>query len=164
MTRDIAAANTSPLPTDALRQLVETELSTRARAGHVVLLLVSLLMTIGIVSLWGTEPSLPARTQLAFGVMTAIGLSWSAFAIGVLTRRRTLFVRHRIMAGRLAVTFSSVFVVAAVAAGFVTGVRAALPAAVMGAVMLAAAVFVLLRARRAVARLERRREVLERRA
>ena len=164
MTRDNAVGDTSPLRADALRHMVEAELSTRARAGHIVLLLVSLLMTIGIVSLWVTEPSLPARTHLAFGVMTAIGLSWSAFAIGVLTRRRTLFVRHRIMAGWLAVTFSSVFVVAALAAGYVAGIRAALPAAVMGAVMLAAAVFVLLRAHRAVARLERRRQALEREA
>jgi hypothetical protein len=160
--RDEAIAGTSPLAADALRQLVESELSMKARVGHVALLLVSLLVTIGIVSLWWTEPRLPARTHVAFGVMTFIGLSWSAFAIRVLTGRRILFARHRVMAGQMAVTFTSVFVIGALTLGYVMSSTAAYLAAVLGAVMLAAAAFILMRAHRALTRLDQRRQTLER--
>src|SRR3954470_12390869 len=139
MTRNPALAGTSPLSADALRQLVDSELSVTARAGHVGLLLISLTMTVGIVSLWATEPALPVRTRLAFGAMTVIGLSWSAFAVHVLTGRRTLYVRHRIMAGRMAVTFTSVFVAGALAVGYFASMKSAYVAGALGAVMLAVA-------------------------
>jgi hypothetical protein len=162
MTRDQALAGASPLSADALRQLVDSELSVAARAGHVGLLLISLIMTIAIVSLWVTEPALPVRTQLAFGVMTVIGLSWAAFAAHVLTGRRTLYVRHRIMAGRMAVTFTSVFVAGALAVGYFASMKGAYVAGALGVVMLGVAVALLIGAHRAVARLEDRRRALER--
>jgi hypothetical protein len=162
MTRDQALTGASPLSADALRQLVDSELSVTARAGHVGLLLISLIMTAAIVSLWATEPALPVRTRVAFAAMTVIGLSWSAFAVHVLTGRRTLYVRHRVMAGRMAVTFTSVFVAGALAAGYFASMTGAYVAGALGAVMLGVAVAMLMGAQRAVARLEARRQALER--
>ena len=146
----------------AVRRLADTELSVPSRLGHVALLLAALGMTILVVSLWLTEPALPLRTQLAFATMTAIGLSWSAFAIWVLTSRRILFARERIVAGRMAVTFAAVFTAAALAAAAATGAAAALAAGGTGMVMVTVAVVILRRAHRTSARLMARRDVLER--
>jgi hypothetical protein len=148
--------------TAAVRQLADAQLSVPSRLGHVALLLAALGMTIVIVSLWLTEPALPLRTHVAFGVMTAIGLSWSAFAIWVLTNRRVLFARQRIVAGRMAVTFAAVFTIGALATAAATGATAALVAAMTGVVMVAAAVVILRRAHRASARLMARRDAIER--
>jgi hypothetical protein len=162
MTRDKTALDRPGMAPDALRQLVETELSMTARTGHVALLLVSILMTLGIVSLWVTEPALPVRTQVAFGVMTAIGVSWAVFALRVLTSRRVLYARHRIVAGRMAVTFTSVFAAGAGTLAYFTGSAGAYLALALGSVMVAVAVWLLVRARRAMARLDARRQVLQR--
>lgn len=148
--------------TAAVRQLADAQLSVPSRLGHVTLLLAALGMTIVIVSLWLTEPALPRRTHVAFGVMTAIGLSWSAFAIWVLTNRRVLFARQRVVAGRMAVTFAAVFTTGALATAAATGAAAALGAAVTGVVMVAVAVVILRRAHRASARLMARRDAIER--
>jgi hypothetical protein len=146
----------------AVRKLVDTELSVPSRLGHVALLLAALGMTVVVVSLWLTEPALPLRTQVAFGVMTAIGLSWSAFAIWVLTSRRVLFARQRIVAGRMAVTFAAVFTTGALAIAASTGAAAALAAAGTGVVMIVVAIVILRAAHRAAARLMARRDALER--
>jgi hypothetical protein len=132
-----------------------------SRLAYVALMLVSLAMTAVVAALWLTEPSLPARTQIAFAVMSLIGISWSVFAAWVLTRRRILLARHRIVAGRMAVTFTSVFLLGALAVGYTTGGAAPYAAAAMGGTMLAIAVFMLLRAHRAVARLTERRDTLQ---
>jgi hypothetical protein len=162
MTIGNTAMDRSTMAPEALRQLVEAELSMTARVGHVVLLLVSLLMTVGIVSLWATEPFLPLRTQVAFGVMTVIGVSWSLFATRVLTGRRVLYARHRIVAGRLAVTFTSVFALGAGAIAYLSGSPAAYLSVALGGAMVAVAIWLLVRAHRAMARLDARRQVLER--
>jgi hypothetical protein len=148
--------------TAAVRQLADAELSVPSRLGHVALLLAALGMTAVVVSLWLTEPALPLRTHVAFGVMTAIGVSWSAFAIWVLTSRRVLFARQRIVAGRMAVTFAAVFTIGALAIAAATGAAAALAAAGTGVMMVAVAVVILRRAHRASARLIARRDALER--
>jgi hypothetical protein len=148
--------------TAAVRQLADAELSVPSRLGHVALLLAALGMTVVVMSLWLTEPALPLRTHAAFAVMTAIGLSWSAFAIWVLTSRRVLFARQRILAGRMAVTFAAVFTVGALTIALAMGAAAALAAAGTGVVMVAVAVVVLRRAHRASARLMARRDALER--
>jgi len=57
--------------------------------------------------------------------MIAAGLSWAAFALWVLARRRMLLARHGIVAGRMAVTFTALFLAGALAAGYETGGRAA---------------------------------------
>jgi hypothetical protein len=158
----ITTENTSsPISTAALQHLADAELSMGARLSHVALLLVALMMSGVIASLWLTEPALPRRTQLAFGAMLVIGLSWVAFALWVLTHRRVLLARHRIVAGRMAVTFTALFLTGALGAGYQSGARAAFAAAALGIVMLAAAVAMLLRAHRVFARLTARRRTLE---
>ena len=149
------------LPAD-LRRLADAELSLPSRLGHVALLLSSLAMTIVVTSLWLTEPYLPLRTRIAFGVMVVIGLSWTAFAVWVLTHRRILLARHRIVAGRLAVTFSAVFALGALTASAVTQRPEALAAAGLGMVMLGVAVVLLVRAHREFSRLLNRRDALGR--
>ena len=144
-----------------IRHLTGTELSLKARLAHVALLLVSLAMTAVIASLWLTEPLLPGRTQIAFGVMTLIGLGWSAFAIWVLRARHPLYARDRVIAGRMAVTFTAVFVAGAFAL-VAAGNAAAIAMLALGVVMLAAALRLLSEARRRFATLDARRAELER--
>jgi hypothetical protein len=153
---------TAPTPSAELRRLVAAELSLTARLGYVLLLLAALTMTTIVTALWLTEPVLPVRARIAFAVLDVIGASWMVFALWVLTRRRALFARDSVIAGRMAVTFSSVFVVGALATGAVTGDRAPFAAAALGVVMVAVAAIQLSRANRAVARLRDRREALER--
>jgi hypothetical protein len=77
--------------------------------------------------------------------------------VWVLTTRRVLFGRDGIVAGRLAVTFTTVFVIGAVTLGYVTDGSAARAAATMGLGLVAGSVFLLVRAHRRVARLTTRR-------
>lgn len=146
---------------EQVRSLARGELSLRARLGHVALLLVSVALTVVVVSLWVTEPALPARTHAAFGVMTLIGGCWMVFAWWVLASRRPLYARDRVIAGRMAVTFTSVFVVAAVAAVSLVSNPAALAALVTGIVMLVLAVRMFADAHRQFAALAERRRKLE---
>lgn len=94
-------------------------------------------------------------------MMLVIGASWVAFALWVLTRRRVLFARQRIVAGRMAVTFTALFTIGAVAVGLTTGGAAPYATAAAGLVMLGVAVAMLLRAHRTFARLTERRRQLE---
>jgi hypothetical protein len=153
----------SPLSTSAAaaHHLVDAELSTASRFGYLTLLLTSLAMSVVTGALWLTEPALPARASIALVLMTAIGASWVAFAIWVLTRRRVLFARHSIVAGRMAVTFTSIFVAGALAIGLTNSGTAPFVAAACGLLMLAAALVILRRAHRAFDRLESRRRELE---
>jgi hypothetical protein len=162
MTRTGPLTEFPPLTPDTLRHLLDAELSLKARLAHVALLIAAGLGTAALLSLWLTEPGLPARTHAAFVVLVAMNVSWSLYALRVLTRRRVLFARHRIIAGRMAVTFTSVFLAGAIAMGVTTGAAAAVLAAGLGVVMLAAAVALLARAHRAHARLTTRRLELER--
>ncbi|HET9862902.1 MAG TPA: hypothetical protein VFP37_05630 [Steroidobacteraceae bacterium] len=136
-------------------------LSLAARLGYVGLLLASAALTTVVVTLWITEPSLPARTQIAFGAMSLIGVSWCALAAWVLRARRPLFARDRVIAGRMAVAFTSVFAAAALAWAVFVGGPAAYGAFASGMVMLAAAIAVSARARRRFALLAARRQELE---
>ncbi len=157
----MTSTHPSTAPMD-LRPLLDRELSHPARFGHVILLLASLTMTIVVGSLWWSEPALPARTEVAFAIMTAIGLSWAGFAAWVLTTRRVLLGRDSVLAGRMAVVFTTAFVIGALMVGYTTGGAAPYAAAAMGLAMLAAAVALLIRAQRRVVRLTARREALER--
>jgi hypothetical protein len=151
-------------PTDdtlaRVQHLAAAELSLPSRLGYVGLLLAALTMTCIVSALWVTEPALPRRAQIAFAVMIVIGVSWVVFAVWVLTQRRVLFARDTIVAGRMAVTFTAVFVIGALAVA--RGRPAAYLAAMLGMVMLGAAVAMLTRAHRKFARLTQRREALER--
>ena len=153
----------SPLSTSAAaaHHLADAQLSAASRFGYLTLLLTSLAMSVVTGALWLTEPALPARTSIALVLMTAIGASWVAFATWVLTRRRVLFARHSIVAGRMAVAFTSIFVVGTLAIALTDGGTAAFAAAGCGLVMVAGAVVMLRRAHRAFDRLESRRRELE---
>lgn len=144
-----------------VRRLAGAELSLKARLGYVALLLASTGMTAVIASLWLTETFLPLRAQLAFGVMCLIGVSWSALALWALGARRPLFARDRVIAGGMAVTFTSVFVAGAIAAVIVANNAAAYGALAMGAAMLGVAIKVWVGARRRFAGLAARRSALE---
>ena len=55
MTRTGPLTEFSPLTPDALRHLLDAELSLQARMAHVALLIVAALGTAGLLSLWLTE-------------------------------------------------------------------------------------------------------------
>ncbi|MCC6164749.1 MAG: hypothetical protein IT182_15470 [Acidobacteria bacterium] len=160
MTTTLPTPTRPLMPTPDAHQLAAAALSPRTRAAHVALLLVASAAGIGLLSLWLTEPSLPARTHAAFAVMTVMAASWVAYASWVLTRRHVLFARQRVVAGWMSVTFSACFVAGTLAVGATSGGRATLMAAALGAPMLLLAIVLLVRARRVHARLlERRREL-----
>lgn len=151
-----------PSSPESVRRLLNAELSLASRLGYVGLALAAAMMTAIVGSLWMTEPPLPLRTQIGFGVMVGIGLSWVGFAVWVLTHRRPLLAGHRIVAGRMAVAFTSLFVLGAVAVGVATGGSAPYAAAALGLAMLAVAVVLLRRGHVTTARLRERRAILER--
>jgi hypothetical protein len=151
-----------PPATAALHRLVAAELSLPSRLGYVALLLAAAMMTTVVGALWITEPMLRLRTQLAFAVMIAIGLSWTVFAIWALRNRRPLFARQAIVAGRMALTFTSLFLIGAVVAARMAGGAAAYLAAAVGVIMVVAAAGLLWRAHRRSRRLLDRRAALER--
>lgn len=154
--------DTSSLSAANLPGLLDAELSRPSRLGYVALLLVSAAMSVAVASLWLTEPALPLRTRVAFGVLTVIGLSWTAFAGWVLVTRRVLLGRDGVVAGWLAVTFTTVFVAGAVIVGYSVGGKAPFAAAAVGVGLLGLAFALLVRAQRRVARLTGRRDALER--
>jgi hypothetical protein len=119
-------------------------------------------MTAIVIALLLTEPMLPARTSTALAALAVIGVSWITFAAWVLSRRRVLLGSHRVVAGRMAVTFSTVFTIGALVLGISMSNPAARAAAVMGTAMLAVAVVMLARARRRFASLSERRAELQR--
>jgi hypothetical protein len=145
-----------------IRRLANGELSVKSRMGYVALLLVASAMNAVVLSLWLTEPSLPARTQAAFAVMSLIGCAWVGFALWALSTRRPLFAKDEVIAGTMAVVFTSVFVAGALAAVMMSGAAAAYGALITGAGMLAIAVWRLVRAQRRFTRLAVRRAELER--
>lgn len=149
--------------TSAVSELLDQELSTRSRTGHVLLLLMASAMSAVVGSLWLTEPALPTRTALAFAVLTGMGLSWVAYAAWVLRTRRVLLGLQRVVAARMAALFSAVALAGALAVGLLAGVPAAWPAAAVFAAMLALAVALLVRAQRHYAQLRRRRAELAQR-
>ena len=153
----------SPLSLDAeLQHLTARLLSPRSRYGHVTLLLVALMMCVLLGALLATESDLPGRTQAALAVMLGIGASWVAYALWVLRNRRPLLGNHRIVAGWMAVAFTTLFLAGALAMTITADGTIFHVAAASGAAMLALAVTVLIQAYRHVARLHARRRELER--
>jgi hypothetical protein len=147
---------------DNVRKLASGELSLRARIGYVALLLGSAVMTAVIVSLWITEPHLPARARVAFCVMTLIGAAWAALSLWALTTRRVLLARDRVIAGRMAVTFTGVFVAGAATACVISMNVAAFTSLAAGLTMFGVALRVWSGARRRFAELQARRVEIER--
>ena len=122
-----------------LERLTRTELSRGGRLAHVTLLLVASAMTVVVVSLWLTEPALPLRTSMAFGVLTMIGAGWAIYSGWALNTRHVMLGRQRVIAARLAVTFVAAFTACAGILSLVSTTAAARPALAMGLVMLAIA-------------------------
>lgn len=152
----------SRLPLDAeLQRLTTRVLSTPSRYGHVALLLAASMMCILVGALLATEPALVARTQLAFAGLLGIGACWVVYAAWVLRNRRPLLGSHRIVAGRMAVAFTALFLAGAMAMLVSTGRTVFYWAAVAGIGQLALAITVLVLAHRHVARLQARRQELE---
>jgi hypothetical protein len=143
-----------------VRKLAQGELSLKARLGYVALLLVSSVMTAAIVSLWLTEAYLPLRAQIAFGAMSLIGISWAALATWALTTRRILLARDRVLAGRMSVAFTGLFLAGTIVAVVITATPAAFAALAAGVSMFIAALCVLAGARRRFAELAERRAQL----
>ncbi len=108
-----------------------------------------------IAALWATEPaSLPTRTRWAFAGLIVVGLAWTVLAAWTLWKR-PLFAADRVIAGRLAVLFTT-------ATTLVTGVVAGPLAAGPGLLTVAVAVVVLVRARAYRDRLRSQIAALER--
>lgn len=142
------------LTAEEMQRIVAGELSLRSRILYVALLVVSLLVAGGVGSLLLTEPSLPQRTVIAFIAIVSIALAWTAYAAWVLTRRRVLLAGHRILAARMAIAFTSAFVLGAL-------LLAMWPAVLFGFVLLAIAMAMLVHARRRFEELMARRRELE---
>jgi hypothetical protein len=145
-----------------VQALAGAELSLKARLGYAGLLLVSAVMTTVVVSVWLTEPSLPRRTQISFGVLSVIGASWIILSLWALGTRRGLFARDRVIAGGMAVVFTSLFVAGSLVATAIASSPAAFTALGMGIAMLVVAITLLAGARRRFAALAARRVQLER--
>lgn len=153
-TRDAEAA-------DLARRIAEVELSLRSRIAHGALLAIALAATVVVVALWLTEPGLPPRTRTAFAVLAAIGLSWAGYAAWVLTQRRVLFARQRVIGGWLALVFTAIFTAGAFATAIATQVPAGFVAGGLGLGLVMVSALLLMRARRRLAALGRRRRELE---
>jgi hypothetical protein len=157
-------ASTARHPDDLHRQLdelTERSLSPTGRYAHVLLMVAAAGMGVLVAALLLTEPALPFRTQVAFGVLVAIAACWVAYSAWALLRR-PLMHAHRVVAGTLATAFSGLFAVATLTAAAMTRSNAAWLAGALGLVMLVIAVALLLRAHRQRAALLARRDELER--
>ena len=145
----------------SVQRLAGSELSLKSRLGYVALLLMSVSVTGVIASLWLTEPALPLRTQISFGAMNLIGLCWVVLSIWALTARRPLFARDRVVAGGMAVAFTSLFLAGAFAAAIIANTQAAYAVMALAAWMFALAIKVERRARQRYAELAARRAALD---
>ncbi|KOV67093.1 transmembrane transport protein [Streptomyces sp. AS58] len=142
------------------------EVSLGSRLRHVAVGLAGGCTAALIAVLWATEPHpLPARTQAAFAGLIAIGLAWAAVAGWVLTRRRPLFARDRVLGARLALVAAVVTGVAGTALAAARASTAeALATALAGLTLVAAAGLLLVRANSRRRELLRLRDALRREA
>jgi hypothetical protein len=146
----------------AQRRLL-SELSQGSRPGMLLLLLAAAFGTVAVASLMLTEDGLPARTRIAFALLTFLGAAWTTFFGWAFSRKKLLFAYHRVVAGRLAVGACSLFTAGALLLAAVEpGLRATgLSAAALGALLLGAAFLLLRTARRRHRDLLALRDLLE---
>ncbi|MFC4120562.1 hypothetical protein [Nonomuraea zeae] len=149
------------LSADELIERLEPSLSRGRRVRALVALLAGLAGTVFVTALWWSEPgALPARTQLAFGLLTVFCLAWACYGGWLLTRRVPLFATDRVIAAWIALVASVTTTggVAAVAVQRGTGLGVALA---IGGLFVAAALVLAVRAHgRRAALLRRKRELL----
>jgi hypothetical protein len=151
--------DTPTLTAEQIRLAIQRELSTGKRVVYILLLLVTLTAAGLIGLLWLTEPMpLPLRTQLVFGMLLVINVSWAVFCGWVLVRRQVLFAAHRVIAGWMAVVFCFLFLGMGCAIAYQRANSAAFAAIVMlGLIEAGVAIVVLQRA------LRYRRQLMDRR-
>lgn len=153
------------MPEELERALV-AEVSLRSRMRYMVVGLAGGCGAALVAVLWVTEPGpLPARTQVAFAGLIVVGVAWAALAGWILSRRRPLFARDRVLGAWLALVVTTVTGVAGVALTAVRGTAAeALAVALAGAALVATAGLLLVRARFRRRELLRLRDALRREA
>jgi hypothetical protein len=154
--------NGAELSIPDVQRLTAAQVAMPSRILHVLLLVVASMMGTAIASLWVTEPSLPMRTHIAFGLIVCSSAAWAAFAVWVLARRRVLFGIDRVVAATIALTVCAVGALGMTALGYRAhmGVGAYIAAATHAGLCGVAAVL-LVRARRRVAVLARRKRELQ---
>ncbi|WP_239513818.1 hypothetical protein [Streptosporangium sp. 'caverna'] len=135
-------------------------LSLRSRIGNVVALLGGLGGALFTGLLWATEPALPGRTHLAFGVLVALGLAWAGYGTWALTRRTPLFALDRVIAAWLAVTATGLLTAGTVAIAVARGTWVSAAGILVAVTLGAVALVILVRARAARAALLRRKREL----
>jgi predicted MFS family arabinose efflux permease len=145
-----------------LERLTDRALNPRQRFGYLLLVLATAAMSAVIGSLLFTEPNLPQRTTIAFSVMLVMAIAWLLFGLRVLAVRLPLLANRDVISARMAVLFTATFTAGAVIVGQLNGMRAMTMAAWLGALMLAVAVTILIRAQRRYAALQAMRERLAR--
>jgi len=123
---------------DQVIGVLEKDLSITSRVRAVLVGLAGSAMAALIVLLWSTEPEpLPSRTAVLFGAMTAIGVAWAGYGVWVVTRRRPLYARDSVIAGRMATIFAAAFALGAPV--IAAGRGSAAPALAVGMALVAAA-------------------------
>jgi len=151
-------------PTLSVQQVqlrMREETSVKRRLIYTLLLLFDAGVVVMLVALWSTEPALPLRTNLAFGAMLTVGLAWLGFFGWVLSRRLPLFALDMVVAGRLALTSTTLFLLGGVAIAVQrTHWLGLLTVVIVGGMFVAAAAAALVRAIRTRRSLLRRREEL----
>ncbi|MFE6286460.1 transmembrane transport protein [Streptomyces sp. NPDC057877] len=147
---------------EELERALAAEVSLGSRMRQVAVGLAGGCAAALIAVLWATEPRpLPVRTQVAFAGLIAVGLAWAVLAGWVLSRRRPLFARDRVLGARLALAASVVTGVAGTALAAARGTAPeALTVALAGVALVVAAGLALARARSRQRGLARLRDAL----
>ncbi|UYQ63583.1 transmembrane transport protein [Streptomyces peucetius] len=133
---------------EELERALAAEVSLGSRMRHVAVGLAGGCGAALIAVLWATEPHpLPVRTRAAFAGLIAVGLAWAAFAGWILSRRKPLFARDRVLGARLALAVTVVTGAAGTALAAARATTAgALATALAGVALIGAAALVLVRA------------------
>ncbi|MFB8235676.1 transmembrane transport protein [Kitasatospora purpeofusca] len=135
-----AATGRTGVP-ENLERALAAEVSLAARVRNLAVGLAGGGAAALVAVLWATEPQpLPVRTRIAFAGLIAVGLAWAAFAAWTLTRKRPLYARDRVLAGRLALAAATATAGAGTALAVIRGTPVeVLVTAVTGLALVAAA-------------------------
>ena len=108
--------------TERVMAMIRGELSSPRRWFYRGVLLAASVGVAAILSLWTTEPGpLPLRLHIAFGALSAIGMSWVCVLTWILWRRRCPTALDRIATGWVATGACTLFLAVAVPVAVVRG-------------------------------------------